>query len=180
MSLLQTQDDRFLPFAVQTCILISDTIVLSWKVHVGVHFPLQFHTLCLFIRFGHKPRIYSVFSFQKLLPSLSFFKSSLSFLYSIIPDTSFHGKLHVRQATNKDRFSASEISRSPLSSFPAKLNKTADTIYCRLSVAHARNWQLRESLRDLCLLARAGLVYNICNYSSLTLLSESKFIFNKH
>ena len=150
------------------------------------------------IRFGHKSRIYSVFSFQKPLPSLSFlsfFKSSLSFLHSIIPDTSFHGKLHVRQATSKDRFSASrnfplpallaprEIKQNRWHNLlPTELKNDCACVTCdrRLSVAHARNWQLRESLRDICLLARAGLVYNICNYSSLTLLSESKFIFNKH
>lgn len=93
-------------------------IVLSWKVRV--HLPLLFHTLCFFLQFGHKSRIYSVLSFQKPLPPLSFlsfFEHSLSFLHSIIPTTSFHDKLK-QAASSRPNFFKRFRQNGKLSRFP--------------------------------------------------------------
>ena len=98
-------------------------------------FPAAVPYLCFFIKlFGQKSRIFSVLLFQKPLPSLSFlpfFERSLSFLHSIVPDTSLIWQITVHVAKLQAK---TDFLQAIFPALPARLrekNKTADTIYCR-------------------------------------------------
>ena len=131
---------------------------------------IRWSTLCFFIKFDHNSRIYSVLSFQKPLTSLSFlslFKRSLSFLIVLYLISLFMAKLKAKADFSRSLLAPHEIKQN----LWLNLLPSLGAHECKLTVAWVVAWLIFTSW--------GCLVYNICNDSSLTLLSESKFIFSK-